>query len=64
MLRRGGEGYLEGVCEKGNEQREGADEASAARLGLHGGAMQAIAGGAAAVGGAGGDRECFLAGGI
>ena len=26
--------------------------------------MQAIAGGAAAAGGAGGDRECFLAGGI
>ena len=48
MLRRGGEGYLEGVCEKGNEQREGTDEASATGLGLHGGAMQAIAGGAAA----------------
>ena len=40
------------------------DEASATGLGLHGGAMQAIAGGAAAAGGAGGDREYFLARGI
>ena len=57
----GEEGYLEGICEKGTEQRKGADEASPAGLGVCGGAVQAATGGTAAARGDG--RNRLFAGG-